>query len=253
MISKELFFTLLYVWIALAVITFWFLLRIRVPYGRHSKSSWGPNINNRLGWFLMELPVLVVFTWLFFTGNAEKNIPVYVIYSLFMLHYINRVFIFPFRIRSKKGQMPVVIVLLAVFFNVCNGFFNGYWLGTISGVYYDSWLLDPRFIIGIILFFTGMIINIASDNKLINLRKGGKKGYFIPKGGLFNYISSPNLFGEIIEWLGWAIMGWSLAGFSFALWTMANLIPRSLDHHNWYKQKFPDYPSDRKAVIPKVL
>jgi len=98
-----------------------------------------------------------------------------------------------------------------------------------------------------------MYINISSDNILLGLRKGGKKGYYIPYGGLFKYVSSPNLSGEIIEWLGWAMMSWCLPSFSFALWTMANLIPRALDHHHWYKRKFADYPKDRKAVIPFLV
>ena len=60
-------------------------------------------------------------------------------------------------------------------------------------------------------------------------------------------------FGEIIEWIGWAIMTWSLSGFIFALWTIFNLLPRALKHHSWYKDKFSDYPKDRKAIIPKLL
>jgi len=26
-----------------------------------------------------------------------------------------------------------------------------------------------------------------------------------------------------------------------------------LTHHRWYKEKFPDYPTDRKAVVPFLL
>lgn len=149
--------------------------------------------------------------------------------------------------------MPVLIVLLAIIFNLINGFFNGFWFGTLATDYSHAWLFDYRFISGLLIFVIGMTINISSDNKLINLRKGGKAGYYIPKGGLFNYVSSPNLLGEIIEWTGWAIMGWSLPGFSFAIWTMANLIPRAINHHNWYLAKFDDYPKNRKVIIPKLF
>ena len=155
--------------------------------------------------------------------------------------------------KSKSNQMPWLIIILAIFFNIINGFFNGYWFGTLSPEYKITWLYDPRFIIGFVLFLLGMYINISSDNSLFNLRKGGKTGYFIPYGGLFKYISSPNLFGEIIEWLGWALMSWCLPSLSFAIWTMANLIPRAVDHHRWYYHRFADYPKGRKAVIPKVL
>ena len=250
MISEEIFFYLLYAWIAIAILVFPLLLKVTAPYGRHTTNTWGPTINNRLGWLLMEVPVMIVFSYFLFTGTNEISLPVYVFYGLFMVHYINRVFIFPFRLKGNGKRMPISIVILAIFFNLANGFFNGYWFGELSPTYDNSWFSDPRFIIGAIIFFAGMIINIKSDNKLLSLRSGGKKGYFIPKGGLFNYISSPNLFGEIIEWTGWAIMSWCMPTLSFAIWTFANLVPRALDHHRWYKRRFDDYPKDRKALFP---
>jgi|FLOH01.1.fsa_nt_gi 3-oxo-5-alpha-steroid 4-dehydrogenase 1 len=253
MITQHFFFILLYSWIAIAVVTFPVLLFYTAPYGRHTTNTWGVRISNRLGWFLMELPVVIVFSLLFFMGSATKTLPVYIFYGLFMLHYTNRIFVFPFRMKTTGKRMPLLIVLLAVIFNLFNGFFNGYWFGTLSPVYDNSWILDPRFIIGGLLFFIGMYINMSSDTILFNLRKGGKSGYYIPYGGLFKYVSSPNLLGEIIEWTGWAIMCWCLPGFSFAIWTMANLIPRALDHHRWYKSKFKDYPKNRKAIIPTIL
>ena len=112
--------------------------------------------------------------------------------------------------------------------------------------------MRPQFIIGLLIFFTGMIINVYSDNILFLLRKDGNTKYKIPYGGLFKWVSSPNYFGEILEWIGWALATWSLAGLSFAIWAIANLAPRSYSNHLWYKEKFPDYPKDRKILIPKI-
>ncbi|MEJ2594677.1 MAG: DUF1295 domain-containing protein [bacterium] len=253
MFSESTYFILLYLWMGLAVVTLPILLKIPAPYGRHSTRNWGPMINNKFGWFIMEAPVIVVFSWLFFAGPAEKTLPVYIFYGLFMLHYFNRVFIFPLQLKGKKKQMPLIVALMAIFFNLCNGFFNGYWFGYLTPAYDLSWFYDWRFILGVVLFFTGMIINIRSDQRLIGLRKGGKTGYYIPRGGLFKYVSSPNLFGEIIEWTGWAVMSWCMPALSFALWTFANLVPRAMDHHRWYHRTFPDYPKERKAVFPFLV
>jgi hypothetical protein len=252
--NEELFYNLLYIWIALAIIIFPILFKLPAPYGRYATRDWGPTIQNRLGWFLMEVPVLFIFSWFFFTGKAEKTLPVLIIYGLFAIHYFNRVFIFPFRIKDNGKRMPVSVILMAMVFNFSNGFFNGYWFGTLSNsMYPGSWMYSPQFITGFILFIVGMYINITSDNILLSLRKGGKKGYFIPYGRLFKYVSSPNLLGEIIEWSGWAIMGWALPPFSFALWTFANLVPRAVDHHKWYNSHFKNYPKERKAVFPGFL
>ena len=70
---------------------------------------------------------------------------------------------------------------------------------------------------------------------------------------MFKYVSSPNYFGELVEWLGFAIMAVGLPGFSFLIWTFANLVPRAIDNHKWYKKNFTDYPPERKAIFPFVL
>ena len=46
---------------------------------------------------------------------------------------------------------------------------------------------------------------------------------------------------------------WSLAGVAFAVYTVANLAPRAVTHHRWYRQQFPDYPEQRRALIPYLL
>ena len=58
--------------------------------------------------------------------------------------------------------------------------------------------------------------------------------------------------GEIIEWVGWGTATWSLPSLVFAVWTVANLVPRSRSHHLWYKQRFSTYPFERKALIPRL-
>jgi 3-oxo-5-alpha-steroid 4-dehydrogenase 1 len=40
---------------------------------------------------------------------------------------------------------------------------------------------------------------------------------------------------------------------SFAIWTAANLIPRGVSHHAWYRRTFADYPANRRAVIPRLI
>lgn len=247
------FNTLVWCWIFLAVIIFFVLLFVKAPYGRHSSMKWGITLSNRWGWFLMEIPSSLVFLYFYLTGNAAKNAVTWIIAALFLLHYGNRSLVFPFRIRTKGKSMPVIIMLMALFFNLVNGSFLGYYLGTLQTMYIHSWMSDYRFIAGILLFFAGMILNVFSDETLILMRKDNPEGYRIPRGGLFTLVSCPNFFGEIIEWLGYAVLCWSLPALSFFIWTCCNLIPRALDHHRWYRQYFPDYPDNRKAVFPWLL
>ena len=253
MITIETFRYLVLSWIGIALILFPILLKITVPYGRHSKTDWGPMIDNKLGWVLMELPALMVFIFIIFRGEGIRSIPVLIFFILWILHYTNRTFIFPFRTRTKGKKMPVTVMSFGIVFNLVNGFINGYWFGFLSPDYPLSWLYNPRFIIGFILFITGMVINQIHDQKLFKLRNSHKKGYFIPYGGLFKYISCPNFLGEIIQWGGYALMTWCWPTLSFFVWSFANLIPRAHDHHKWYSGHFKDYPKERKAIFPYIF
>ena len=244
---------LVWIWMTFAFIVFLILLFVKAPYGRHSTGKWGVTIPNRWGWFAMEIPSMVIFLFFYITGSAEKNYISWIIAGLYLIHYTNRSLIYPFRIRTKGKEMPLMITLMAVFFNIMNGSLLGYYLGTLQDDYAFGWLNDPRFITGSFLFFLGMGINLSSDEKLIRLRKMTGNGYRIPYGGLFNVISCPNFFGEIIEWLGYAILCWSLPSLSFFVWTCCNLIPRALDHHRWYRRVFEDYPPARKALFPYLI
>lgn len=242
----------LVLWTILALLVLPLALLVAAPYGRHIREGWGPNMSNKWGWFIMELPVLILVPLLYFIGPQFQSIVSTVLVVAFTFHYVNRVFIYPMRINTKGKSIPISIVFFALIFNLINGFNIGYYFGFVHSYALD-WLSDIRFISGSLVFVTGMYINWRSDTLLINLRTPGETAYKIPNGFLFKYISCPNHLGEIIEWIGFALMTWSLPAASFAIWTVANLLPRSLNHHRWYKTTFDDYPHSRKAIIPFIL
>jgi len=251
--ARESFFLLIWIWVGIGLLTFVLLQFVTAPYGRHSRKDWGPTIPNRVGWILMELPSLLVFMLSFLLGPRGVQPVTWVFFALYVWHYGNRSLVYPLRTHTAGKQMPLVIALTAVFFNLVNGFINGYYFSAFAPAYDWDWLYDIRFILGFLLFAGGAFINWWSDQILLNLRKGGKTGYFIPRGGLFRWLSCPNFFGEILEWFGFALLTWSPAALAFALWTTFNLVPRAMDHHRWYRSTFPDYPEERKAVIPFLV
>ena len=243
---------LLYAWMALAIIVFFVLLLIPVPYGRYVRKGWGPTIANRWGWMIMESASAVgFFIWFLLGQDSVKLVPV-VFLVMWEFHYIYRAFIYPVRLRYKRKPMPLLLMFFGIVFNFINVYFNGRYIFIISEGHLARWVMDFRFIIGFTLFIAGIAINIHSDNILINLRKSGETGYHIPNGILYEWISCPNYFGEIVEWVGWAIATWSLPGLSFALWTTANLAPRAKSHHLWYHEHFKNYPKKRKILLPGI-
>jgi 3-oxo-5-alpha-steroid 4-dehydrogenase 1 len=251
--SLYIFNLIVWTWIIMAVMVFIVLIFVPAPYGRFTSKSWGILIPDRMGWFFMEIPSLLVFTWFFIAGDAPENAALIFTAGLWILHYLHRSLIFPFRIRTKKKKMPLAIPAMAVFFNLVNGFLNGYYLGNMISP--DGWyrFTNPILVTGGLLFFAGLVINLQSDEILIHLRKNSENGYAIPYGGMFRWVSCPNYLGELMEWAGFALMAWNLAALSFFLWTFANLVPRALNYQQWYKKTFPAYPPERKAIIPFLL
>lgn len=156
-------------------------------------------------------------------------------------------------INSGTEPMPITIILMGITFNGINSYLQARWIYSFSPAYTFSWLFNPLFIAGIIIFISGFIINMHSDYIIRELRKPRETEYKIPYGGMFRYVSCPSYFGEITEWVGWAIMTWSFPGLVFAVWTFANLAPRARSNHLWYINNFADYPKKRKSLIPFVF
>ena len=228
------------------------LLFLTAPYGRYVRRGWGPSVRARWAWIIMELPAVFVIFLVALTGNSDTVFPVFFL-VLWEIHYVYRTFLYPSLMRSAKKEFPASLVLMAIIFNAANGYVNGWHLFRSNIIYSLEWAYDIRFIIGIILYICGFIIHVNSDGILRNLRQNGDTEYKVPQGGVFSLVSAPNYFGEMVQWFGWALATWSLAGLAFAAFTAANLLPRALSHHTWYKNTFPGYPKKRRAVIPFLL
>ena len=153
--------------------------------------------------------------------------------------------------------MPLSIILMGALFNTLNALMQGGWIFYLSPLerYPSSWLSSLPFILGTLVFFAGMIVNIGSDSIIRNLRKPGDTAHYLPKGGMFRYVTSANYFGEFVEWVGFAILTWSWSGAVFALWTFANLAPRASRIYDMYSREFPDEldTSKTKRMIPFIF
>lgn len=97
-------------------------------------------------------------------------------------------------------------------------------------------------------------MNHHSDGILRNLRKDDNdRNHYIPRGGLFEYVSGANFFAESVEWLGYAIAANSIVAFCFFFNTMITTGARASAHHDWYINKFQEeYPRSRKRFIPFI-
>lgn len=252
MSEREFFNGLLLTWFMLAAVLFFVLLRTSAPYGRHVRPGWGPSIRARTAWLLMEAPASLLFLVWFLAGDAAQSATLVVFFLMWQAHYAHRAFIYPFGVDGRKGSMPVVVVLMGVIFNSVNTYLNGRYLFTFADGYVVDWMLDPRFIVGAMMFVAGYVLNRHSDHALRRERERTGVRYCRIDRGVFRYVCCPNYLGELIIWVGWAVATWSLAGLSFAVWTAANLLPRGRSHLAWSRSHLAGFPVQRKAVIPWI-
>lgn len=241
MFSPDIFYTVCYTMIGLAIVVFLCLQKVTAGYGMAYSPKWGPAVPNRLGWVLMEAPVFFAMLALWLCSPRRGEPALIVMACLFLFHYFQRSFIFPLLIKGKS-KMPLAIILMGITFNLVNAYMIGGWLFYVAPAdrYPVSWLCSPLFILGTVVFFAGMAINWHSDHIIRHLRKPGDTRHYIPRGGMFRYVTSANYFGEVVEWAGYAILTWSLPGLVFVIWTFANLGPRAKSLHARYVSEFGD-------------
>lgn len=251
---RETFDIFLIVMAVLALVVFIALHFFEAGYGYLFDRRYGRPIPNRIGWVLMESPVFILMCILWLCSERTLQAAPLTLFILFQAHYFQRSFIFPLLIRGNS-KMPVGIVLMGAVFNTLNALMQGGWIFYISPAdYYDDWFTRPYIYIGGAIFIVGMAINLHSDAIIRHLRKPGDTRHYIPRGGMFRYVSSANYFGEFLEWTGFAIASWSWAGAVFAWWTFANLAPRAASLRRRYEQMFGEEFTKlhRKRMIPFI-
>jgi len=225
-----------------------------------SQASKGIKLGSKAGWVLMELPGLIVFPVVYFLGaNADQVVPLFFL-ALWMMHYSNRALITPLLMRVQPGttaSFSLGVVFAGWLTLFLHGYFNAAFLTQFGTQYTTEWFSDPRFIIGLCIYAMGFTLNIHSDSVLRNLRSKkpspDEPRYKIPYGGGFRWVSCPQYLGEILSFTGFAIMVWNLGAVFVLAITAANLIPRALYTHKWFKKTFDDYPSNRRAIFPGIL
>ncbi|XP_068221089.1 polyprenol reductase [Palaemon carinicauda] len=113
-------------------------------------------------------------------------------------------------------------------------------------------------ILGFILYLLGFTIQHQSLQILAGLRKNSKKGvkhaHRMPEGGMFEFLSCPHMFAEVLVYIGILIVlqahtGWLVV----TVWVISNQIQVALMNHSWYLDTFKDYPKHRKAILPFIL
>ena len=252
--TETLYNYLLYAMPPLAIAVFAALFFIKAGYGIFRTKAWGFSLPNKIGWIMMECPVFLVMMYLWMECENKTEPVLLTFFLLFQLHYFQRTFIFPFLMKGHS-KMPLSIVAMGVIFNLINGFLIGESLFHLApeGKYTSEWFGTPAFSLGTIVFFIGMAVNWHSDHVIRTLRPKGDTRHYLPQKGMYQYVTSGNYFGELVEWTGFAILTQSTAAWIFVLWTFANLGPRAYAINKQYRKEFGNEAvGKRKCLIPYI-
>ena len=162
-------------------------------YGYLFNPKYGPPVPNKVGWVVMESPVFIAMCVLWLMSGRTWEAGPMALFVLFQAHYLQRAFIFPLLLRGES-KMPLGIVVMGMAFNTLNALMQGGWIFYVSPEsYYADWFAKPYIYIGGALFLAGMAVNLHSDHIIRNLRKPGDTRHYIPRGGMFRYVSWPTI------------------------------------------------------------
>jgi 3-oxo-5-alpha-steroid 4-dehydrogenase 1 len=252
---ETLFWPAVTVGLCLSVLAFLGSMALSSPYGRFPSASFGAQLDPRWGWWGMEIMASIAFLYTYPLGTqASKPVPL-IFAALYARHYLNRGWLFPLLMRPHPGarSFSVLVVACGVVVTTIHGYLNATWYGRYATFLDWDWFFSPCCLCGLILYEISFWSTIYCEHIMRCLRDGTGERYKIPRGFLFEYVSSPQYFTELLSFLGWTIMTWSPAGLVIFCISLANLVPRALQTHQWYREKFEDYPKNRKALIPFIL
>ncbi|KAH7883214.1 3-oxo-5-alpha-steroid 4-dehydrogenase-domain-containing protein [Phlebopus sp. FC_14] len=265
---------------------------INAPFGRFAPSSAGIFVVDGIkSWIVMELVSPISFLYALTRSPLASSLadvgpltgPQLFLAGLFLVHYANRALVSPLRTPSRS-KSHIVVPLSGACFNLVNGTLMGTYIGSSDAAAFLTGAFGRlSFWTGITLWLVGFCGNILHDEVLLNIRRNAKaKGkakaagdpsknqkehYAIPHGYLYKYLSYPNYFCEWSEWFGFALAASPLPPMTslsaiahtiqppwlFFLAEVFLMIPRAYRGHRWYHETFPDYPKERKAVIPFIF
>ena len=193
---------------------------------------------------------------------AENRGLEYLFFGLWSFHFLRRT-IEVFFVHDYRRKMsciesvgaPIYYWVFALWVGVSLRHDNGYKQTFLSLVATGS-----------VIFFVGELGNCYCHLKLRTFRMekrpimlSRKSQHVVPHGFLFECVSCPHYFFEILTWLGFFLATMVLSSLLFLLATVVTLVIYSLKKHRAYRQEFDGlagrqlYPRDRKALVPFIL
>ena len=112
------YYSFLALWALIAIGTFIGLFFKVAPYGRYLDSVTSVTLPSRIGWILMESPTVIgIFIFLLMFQKSIGYVEI-CLSSIWLLHYIHRTVMWPFRAKLENKRMTLTVIVMALLFNI---------------------------------------------------------------------------------------------------------------------------------------
>ncbi|CAH1153635.1 unnamed protein product [Phaedon cochleariae] len=241
---------------------------LTIPNLESTRKVYVKDLGPQIGWntvFLLEYAgPLVIYglvssqPWILYgssTKDTSLSVTAKIALGCWSLHYIKRILETLFVHRFSHGTMPIRNL-----FKNC-GYYWGFCLYVAYHVNHPLFTAPSAMmqIMGVSLFTICEIGNLSTHILLRNLRPPGSTVRRIPRPNgfpltkLFDLVSCPNYTYEVGAWIGFSLLTSCIPAALFTFAGFYQMAVWALGKHRNYKKEFPDYPKQRKAIIPFIL
>jgi len=216
--------------------------RAMMEYGKFRGAKGIPSRSGMLLIYGAPLVFLVIGALPYLSAPSTHQ---WILFAALFAHFAKRVLEVLFLHKYSGHINAVTAILISAFYS----------LMTFLPAYANSQAsqsADALTYLGVAIFVYSELANFFHHKLLRDLRRD-TMDYVIPRGGLFGRVVCPHFLFEIFSWFGLFLIFRHLSIFLFFAFTTAYLIGRSLRTLKWYREKFADFPKNRKAILPFIL
>lgn len=215
-----------------------------------------PRVHNLISYTFALVAFAVVFAARsVFAGGAAPTPVALLAALLWCAHFARRAAESAWLHRYGKASVPAGDVVTEYLYYWGFAAWNAVSLTSSSYTARTVWLVA----VGLVVFVLAELGNARAHRMLRELRPEGSTLRVIPRGFLFERVSSPHYLFEILSWLGFALVAQTWAACAFLVVGAGILGSWAHARHVAYRKDFDglegreQYPASRRALIPGVF
>lgn len=212
---------------------------------RYSKFSTAKGVPSRTGMFILYFLPVVIATVCALPYLSTATVLQWIVLSAIIFHFGKRTLEVLFVHKYSGNIQPFSLVIMIAVYALMGGlisWLNAKTIPTMDGLFYT----------GIVFIVIGEAGNFYHHKLLADLRKK-EQGYYLPCGGWFEYVTCPHYFFELVTWLGIVLVSRHFFTVLVFIAMFGYLAARSIKTRQWYLERFPSYPAQRKFMIPYIF